>query len=329
MKRTLLMVIGVLALITISTPCLAQEPRPGGGPASWPTGRPPEPPPLDVSAFTNKWLDLAYADQSESQKLDIYLPAEGKGPFPVVVYIHGGGWAVSDKRSMELEPVLKSCLAHGYAVVSANQRPSREALFPAQIKDVKAAIRWIRANGKRYELNPGKIGAWGSSSGGHLVALLGTTGWVKEFDDINLGNPNESSSVQAVIDVSGPINFLTMDEQLKKNGFTDFAPHGDAAGPESSLLGKPIGTVPELVKTANPETYIRKDASPMLLAYGAKDNSVPVQQATDFAAKLRDVIGNEKVSLVIFPEGGHGGGESFNSQENMNRLFSFLDRHLK
>jgi acetyl esterase/lipase len=347
MKKIALLTVSILSLITSVSLCLAQgqgpggggpgvgtsvSAGPGGGPAggNWPaTGQRPEPPQLDVSAFTRKTLDLAYADQSKKQNLDIYLPAEGKGPFPVIVYVHGGGWEVSDKRSTEIEPVLKAGLAHGYGVVSVNYRPASEALFPAQIKDVKAAIRWIRANGKKYELNPAKIGAWGSSAGGHLAALLGTTGSVKEFDDAGLGNPKESSSVQAVVNVSGPINFLTMDEQLEKAGFTGFAKHGEASGPESNLVGKPISTVPELVKAANPETYIKKDASPMLLEYGAKDNSVPLQQATDLAAKLRDVIGKEKVSLVVFPEGGHGGGDAFNTQENMNTIFSFLDRHLK
>jgi acetyl esterase/lipase len=330
MKKNILLAIGILVLIAGTKPCISQESGSGGGPAAWPTtGRPPEPPKLDVSAYTKKSLDLAYADQSKAQMLDIYLPSEGKGPFPVVVYVHGGGWEVSDKRSTEIEIVLKECLTRGYAVVSVNHRPASEALFPAQIKDVKAAIRWIRANGKRYELNTGKIGAWGSSSGGHLVALLGTTGWVKEFDDAALGNPDESSSVQAVVDVSGPINFLTMDEQLEKAGFTGFAKHSEASGPESNLVGKPVETAPELVKAANPETYITRDDSPILLAYGAKDNSVPVQQAVDFADKLTPVIGKEKISLVIFPEGGHGGGEAFNTRENMNTIFSFLDRYLK
>jgi acetyl esterase/lipase len=303
----------------------------GGGPGgSWPSGvRPPEPPPLDVSSYANKTLDVVYADKSQKQKLDIYLPTIGKGPFPVVVYLHGGGWEVSDKRSTEIEIVLKSCLSHGYALVSVNYRPASEALFPAQIKDVKAAIRWLRANGKQYGLNTVKIGAWGSSAGGHLAALLGTTGSVKEFDDASLGNPSESSRVQAVIGVSGPINFLTMDDQLEKAGFKGFAKHSQTSGPESNLVGKSVVEVPDRVKAANPETYVGKDAAPMLLEYGAKDDSVPVQQATDLAAKLQTATGKDNVSVVVFPEGGHGGGEAFSSQQNMNTIFSFLDKYIK
>jgi acetyl esterase/lipase len=338
MRTNILSTIGVLFIGTALGISQGQAPGgatgaggPGRGPGgSWPSdGKRPEPPQLDVSGYARKTLDVAYADKSQKEKLDIYLPAEGRGPFPVVVYVHGGGWEVSDKRSTEIEIVLKSCLSHGYAVVSVNYRPASEALFPAQIKDVKAAIRWLRANGKQYGLNTVKIGAWGSSAGGHLAALLGTTGSVKEFDDASLGNPRESSSVQAVIDVSGPINFLTMDKQLQKAGFTGFTKHSEPSGPESNLVGKSIVEVPDRVKAANPETYIGKDAAPMLLEYGAKDDSVPVQQATDLAAKLQAAIGKDKVTVVIFPEGGHGGGEAFNAQENMNTIFSFLDKYLK
>ncbi len=328
MKSSLLVTIGTFALIMWAATGLSQQA--GGGPMKWPTdGRPPEPPKLDVSSFKNKTLDLAYAPLFDSEKLDIYLPEEGQGPFPVIVYVHGGGWEVSDKRSTEIEPVLKESLARGYALVSINHRPASEALFPAQIQDVKAAIRWIRANGGKYRLRTGKIGAWGSSSGGHLVALLGTTGSVAKFDDPALGNPGESSRVQAVVCVSGPINFLTMDEGLRKAGFTDFAAHSEASGPESSLLGASIDTVPNRVRAANPETYIGKDAAPILLEYGVRDNSVPVSQATDFADKLKPVIGEQNVSVVVFPEGGHGGGDAFNTPENMNTIFEFLDRHLK
>jgi acetyl esterase/lipase len=301
----------------------------GGGPATWPTGTPPQPPPMDVSSYTKKWLDLPYATKSQKEMLDIYLPAEGTGPFNVIVYVHGGGWGVSDKRSAELEQALKQGLKHGYAVVSVNYRFSSEAKFPAQIYDVKAAIRWIRANGKNYNLKTEKIGAWGGSSGGHLVALLGTSGGVKELEGASLGNAQESSRVQAVIDVSGPINFLTMDKQLEEDGFTNFAKHSDPRGPESNLVGAGIETVPELVKAANPETYIQSDNPPFLLEYGAKDNSVSVHQATDFAALLEKAIGKEKVTLVIFPAGGHGGGAAADSEENINRIFSFLDRYVK
>jgi len=328
-----IVIVGVMALTNAHISAAQQQGAPGnlagGGPASWPTGKAPEPPALDTTPYKRKWLDLSYANLSEKQKLDIYLPAEGNGPFPVVCYVHGGGWGVSDKASMELENTLKEGMKRGWAVVSINYRYSSEAHFPAQIMDVKAAIRWLRANGAKYQLRTEKIGVWGSSSGGHLVALLGTSGGVEKLEGLNLGNAKESSRVQAVIDVSGPIDFLKMDSELEQDGFTNFAKHADARGPESNLLGKPIESVPELAKEANPETYIRGDAPPFLLEYGAKDNSVSVHQAILFAQKLEAAIGKDKVNLVIFPEGGHGGGDAASTDENMNRIFSFLDRYVR
>lgn len=301
----------------------------GGGPAAWPTGTPPQPPPMDVSAYTRKWLDLAYADKSEKEKLDIYLPAEGNGTYPVIVYIHGGGWGVSDKRSQEIEPVLKNGLKHGYAVVSVNYRFSQEALFPAQILDVKAAIRWLRANGAKYQLSTQKIGVWGSSAGGQLAALMGTSNGVSQFDDASLGNANQPSRVQAALDVSGPINFLTMDDELIVEGFSGFAPHNDAAGPESKYVGGAVQTVPDKVKAANAETYISKESAPELIEYGLVDNSVAYMQATSLAEKLLAAIGRDKVGIVLFPQGGHGGGDAFEGDGNMKKIFAFFDRYLR
>jgi len=301
----------------------------GGGPTAWPTGTPPQPPPMDVSAYKPQFLDLAYANKSEKEKLDIYVPGQGSGPFPVLVYIHGGGWGVSDKRSQEIEPVLKNGLKHGYAVVSVNYRFASEAVFPAQILDVKAAIRWLRANGAKYQLATQKIGVWGSSAGGQLAALMGTSNGVSQFDDASLGNANQSSRVQAALDVSGPINFLTMDDDLIAEGFSNFAPHNDAAGPESKYVGGAVQTVPDKVKAANPETYISKESAPTLIEYGLVDNSVSYIQATSLAEKLLAAIGRDKVEIVLFPAGGHGGGDAFEGDENMKKIFAFFDRYIR
>jgi acetyl esterase/lipase len=307
-------------------------PEDANGPVSWPTGTAPQPPLMDdkaLGAYTQKWLDLPYANKSEKQKLDIFLPNEGTGPFPVIVNIHGGGWAVADKRSAGTENVLNIAFKHGYAVVSVNHRFSSEATFPSQIQDVKAAIRWLRANGSKYRLNTQKIGVWGSSSGGHLAAMMGTSNGVSQFDDASLGNADQSSSVQAFVNVSGPINFLTMDRDLIVAGFSKFAAHNDSAGPESHLVGAAVQTVPDKVKAANPETYISKNSAPALIEYGMKDSSVSYLQATSLAQKLAAAIGSDKVGLVLFPEGGHGGGDSYSTEDNMNRIFAFFDRYIK
>lgn len=120
-----------------------------------------------------------------------------------------------------------------------------------------------------------------------------------------------------------------MDDELITEGFTHFARHNDGAGPESKLVGAPVQTVPSKVKAANPETYISKESAPSLIEYGLIDNSVSYMQATSLAQKLIGVIGKDNVEIVLFPAGGHGGGEAFTGTGNMDRVFAFLDRNLR
>ena len=159
----------------------------------------------DVSGIKTKYIDLPYATLSESQKLDIYLP-DGKGPFPVILSIHGGGFMVGDKGDGQVEPMLRG-LKQGYAVVAINYRLSGEAIWPAQIYDCKAAVRWIKANAQKYNLDADHIVAWGGSAGGHLSSLLGTSAGVEKLEGAELGNAGQSSRIQAVIDWFGPTRF--------------------------------------------------------------------------------------------------------------------------
>jgi acetyl esterase/lipase len=175
------------------------------------------PPPANTDRVKRRFLDIPYATLSDAQKLDIYLPDEGSGPFPVIVSIHGGAFMGCDKADTQVLPVLEG-LKRGYAVVAVNYRLSWEAKFPAQVHDVKAAVRWIRANAQRYHLDPDKIAAWGSSAGGYLASMLGTSAGVQELEGLSLGNPEQPSHVQAVVAWFGPTDFLKMDEQLAERG---------------------------------------------------------------------------------------------------------------
>jgi acetyl esterase/lipase len=280
----------------------------------------------DISGIKNKFLDIAYASQSSAQKLDIYLPDAGNGPFPVIVSIHGGAFKMGDKADVQVVPMLAG-LKHGYAVVSINYLLSGEAIFPAQIYDVKAAIRWIKANAATYKLNPEEIAVWGGSAGGHLAAMAGTTADVKELEDLKQGNETFSSRVQAAVDWFGPINFNTMDLQFKISGKgkTD---HDDSNSPESELVGKKITEAQDLVKRANPATYITKDDPPFFIQHGTIDHLVPTEQSVDFARDLEKVLGKEKVTLKLLEAAGHGTAQ-FNSAENLEIVFKFLDKYLK
>lgn len=275
------------------------------------------------------WKDVPYANISSAQKLDIYLPSTGSVPFPVIVSIHGGAFMSGDKADGQEKAALMA-RDSGYAVASINYRLSSEAIFPAQIQDVKAAIRFLRANASQYNLNPDKIAVWGGSSGGNLASLAGTSGDVAILEDLTLGNESYSSRVQAVVDWFGPINFSNMDIQFLTNEVPKKMPGTtDAAtSPESKLIGAAVGTNPELVAKANPETYITSDDPPFFIEHGTADGNIPTQQSRDFYANLIKVLPVENVTLTILEGAGHG-GDAFNSAENVAKVVAFLDKYLK
>lgn len=234
-----------------------------------------------------------------------------------------------DKSDAQVMPMLEG-LKRGYAVVAINYRLSWEAKFPALVQDAKAAVRWIRANAARYEFDPHRIAAWGGSAGGYLASMLGTTAGIPELEDLSLGNPDQPSNVQAVVAWFGPTDFLKMDEQLAESGFAQQEDqlHCGANSPESILLGQKITEIPERVRAANPETYIRPGTPPFYLQHGTKDCVVPVQQSIIFASNLSKILGKAKVRLELLPDAEHA-DPKFETPENVNKMLDFLDECLK
>ena len=288
-----------------------------------------ETPPLaDTSFVTRKYLNKPYANQSAAQRLDIYLPESGDGPFPVIIAIHGGAFMGCDKADLQVLPMLHG-LKRGYAVVSINYRMSGEAKFPALIMDAKAAVRWIRANAAQYGFDPTCVAAWGGSAGGYLALMLGVSAGSKKLEDLSMGNADQPCNVQAVVSWFGPVNFLKMDDQLAENGL--LAPpgmrHNDPHAPEALLLGGKITRIPARVRASNPETYIHEVMPPFFLQHGTLDPVVPVQQSIEFAAKLINVLGPSKVTLEILENAVHA-DPKFEIEENINKVLDFLDRNM-
>lgn len=261
------------------------------------------------------WLDVDYVgDGFIGHRLDIHLPASGNAPFPVVIAIYGSAFfSNSSKAAVFSEGWGQKLLANGFAVVSINHRSSRDAIFPAQIQDVKAAIRFIRANSSKFCLDNSFIGITGWSSGGHLSALAGTTNTTKaktsnglDIDiEGSLGNHTQTSSaVNAVVDWFGPTDFLIMD----KCGST--MSHDDAKSPESSLIGGPIQENKEKTALANPITYVNKSNPPFLIFHGDKDPLVPHCQSEKLFEKLQSA--GVLSELVIIPDGLHAPGVMIN-----------------
>ncbi len=267
--------------------------------------------------------DLGYGPHGESNKLDLYLPERADKPLPLIIWIHGGGWEAGDKdNGVKGLGMLKL----GYGVASINYRLSQEAQFPAQIEDCKAAVRFLRANAKKYNLDPGHFGVFGESAGGHLVALLGTTAGVKELEGDG-PNKDVSSAVQAVVDWFGPTDMLKMQEQAKEQAGVKSVLNADAAdSPVGKLFGGPVQDNKDKAEKANPIHYITKDAAPFLIMHGDKDNLVPVGQSRilDEALKAAKV----ESTLVVVKGNGHG-GPGFVSAENLQKIVDFFNKHLK
>ncbi|MBX7097065.1 MAG: alpha/beta hydrolase [Myxococcaceae bacterium] len=279
---------------------------------------PPRPPHTD-GGFT-RFPGLSYAPGA-AHGMDLTVPS-GAGPFPLVLYIHGGAWLEGDRS--EAQPLVDRQARRGYAVASIDYRLTPVAKFPAQIQDVKAAVRWLRAHAGQYHLDPARFASWGASAGGHLAMLVGTSGRVTALEDLSQGNPAESSAVQAVVDWYGPTDFLQMDAQTVAGCASQN--HDAADSPESKLVGCQIQSCPQKVAAANPITYVDPADPPMLLMHGAKDCTVPTPQAglMDAALKAKGVGS----TLVIVSGLGHDFDGMRSSSTRMQQIDDFLDRTL-
>lgn len=251
-----------------------------------------------------------------SLKLDLYLPKNVAKPYPVIVWIHGGGWVGGSKEN----PTAASMVQQGYAVVSINYRLSGQAIFPAQIQDCKATIRWIRANAAQYGFDSERIGTWGSSAGGHLAAMLGTAGDVDSLEGTVGGNLPFSSRVQAVCDWYGPANLPTMCD------FPSSIDHCAPTAPEALLIGGALKDNLAKAIAASPATYVSANDPPFLIQHGTNDMTVPFHQSVELDSALQAVGVN--VQFQPIANTGHGGG-GFAADSTRRQVLEFFDRHLK
>ena len=239
--------------------------------------------PVSFGRYGETLTDVIYCTPDNSpQTMDVYFPESG-GPWPVLVYVHGGAWVRGDKSEPMISMFARGMTAYGYLVVSINYRLYPEGTFPAMIQDTKCAIRFLRANADQYNLDPNRIGAIGVSAGGHLVSLLATTdtsaGWdVGEHLD-------QSSRVQAVIAIA-----CVMD--LSRN-----FPNADIEAM------KRIGFGEHNVMEASPITHVTPDSSPFLLIHGDRDEVVPVEQSQLMYNRL--VQENVPAQLVVIQNARH------------------------
>lgn len=276
------------------------------------------------------WLDIDYVgDGHIGHRLDIHLPKKGKAPFPIVVVVYGSAFfSNSSKANAFKDGIGQYLLNNGFAVVAINHRASTDSIFPAPMHDVKAAIRYVRANAAKFSMDNRFIGITGWSSGGHLSTFAGTTNGIKTNKmnglDIDIeGHVGKflttSSQVDAVVDWFGPTDFLIMD----KCGST--MKHDDVKSPESTLVGGAIQENKEKTALTNPINYVNKNNPPFLIFHGDKDPLVPHCQSE----KLYDALhaADVKSELVIVKDGGHGPGVMIDMYYD--KMITFFKNELK
>lgn len=242
----------------------------------------------------------------------------GSAPRPAIVWVHGGGW-ISGTKDQGIER-LSTLATRGWYGLTIEYRLSGEAIFPAQIEDVKCAVRYLRAHAAEFNLDPDRIAMWGSSAGGHLVALAGVSSGSTELEGVGswLG---VSSRVNAVVDWYGPTDLTTMQSQ----GLPCSGDHSSASSPEGRLVGCAIESCPDRARAASPMTYVTSDDPPMLIQHGTNDCTVPPLQSVTFASALSAL--QVPATLELLEGAGHGGPQ-FVTNTNLERVWRFLDEAL-
>jgi acetyl esterase/lipase len=249
----------------------------------------------------------------EDLKLDLYAPSGSPGPFPAMVLIHGGAWCAGAKEGYRSQ--ARTFAEHGYVAVTVGYRLAPAHRFPAQVEDVKCAVRWLRANAHRYAVDPERIGAMGESAGGHLALLLGLTGPEDGFEGRG-GWEGQSSKVRVVVNCAGPTD-------LSRPGWLELTDKVIA-----DLLGAGRDANPAAYRAASPVSYVRPGSPPVLTIHGVKDLIVPYEQATVLDAALRAAGGTSRLEPV--PDKGHiydWGPPEWRHFEAV--VFEFTDGYLK
>ena len=260
--------------------------------------------------YSTNWENIHYADDTlVSHRMDIYLPRVNKARYPAVMIVYGSAFFGNDMKQNAYKALGAPLLNSGFAVVTVNHRSSRDAIFPAQIQDIKAAVRFLKANGQKFQIDTSFIGITGYSSGGHLSAMMGTSGSVNLMTinsktaqiEGQVGNcTSYNSSVNAVVDWFGPTDFQSMDSCGSE------MVHDAPDSPESILIGGPIQDNDDLCALANPISYIDPDDPPFLILHGDADPLVPHCQSEMLFQGLQEA--GVASQFVLVPKAAHGPG---------------------
>ena len=276
---------------------------------------------LDISDIRRKFLDCPYGEDKK-QKLDIYLPNDGGGPFPVVFFAHGGGWVGGSKSDTQLVPFIGG-VERGYAVVSLGYRLIPNIRYPENLFDINAAMRWVAQNAETYLLDPSRTALCGASAGAHLTMMAAFTQNQAVFGSIP-GLP--TCRVLAVVDQFGPTDFTKHHAHYDQSGF----PRAQMPGAPSALddlLGVSAELIPNLTRFLNPIDNLHPAIPPVLIMHGRYDPIIPYQQSVELYERITSIAGGGMAELDLSEEFLHA-DPGYAADESVERIFAFLDKHL-
>lgn len=267
--------------------------------------------------------DVVYGKAGDVElKMDVAMPAKGTGPFPAVVCVHGGAWQQGHRNHHF--GTIRQLAESGFVACTITYRLAPKHKFPAQIEDVKCAIRFCRAKAGDYKIDPKRIAVLGDSAGGHLALLAGLSRKADGFEGTG-GWPKESSDVQAVVNYYGPTNF----QSWRVPDLGEIALKLGAKKDSNMVLADFLGTSDRkaaIMAKVSPITYVRKDAPPILSLHGTFDHLVPDQQARELHAALKQVGATERLEIIDF---GLHGFDGSHKQRAERAALQFLKERLK
>jgi len=278
--------------------------------------------PAEAPEETGGLKNVAYAAASKAQVCDIYLP-EGVEKAPVIVLVHGGGFMFGDQGMPVIQPVIEKALEKGYAVVSVDYRKATEAVFPAALGDVKAAVRFVKAHAMEYGFDPEKIAVWGESAGAYLSLMAALTPDVAELNADVTDYAEIPSDVTALVSFYAPVEFYTLYEEAGK-------PDSAASSFESKFLGQDITADRDATYKTYWETYA--DSIPASLKVwiqaGDADSRVPHTQSVNFAERIANYLPAENIQYSLISGADHEDA-LFYTDENLDAVFDWLDGFMK
>ncbi len=277
----------------------------------------------NISAVRRKFLDCPYGEDPR-QAVDIYLPNEGQGPFPVVFFLHGGGWTGGSRSDAQMAPFINA-VNRGYAFVGIGYRLVPKVRYPDNLLDVRNALRWASENAATYLLDASRCALCGASAGGHLALMAAYTATSPLFGDSPL---SETCKIRAVVDQFAPTDFLKRMQHFDESGYPR-ADDPESGAPDSAdmLLGVRLSEAPQLARFLNPIDNVHRDIPPTLIMHGRFDPIIPYQQSVELFDKICDIAGENRAVLWLSDEFLHA-DPGYAGEEGQHRIFDFLDEYL-